>query len=212
MLTYYYYCLILLFIAVHVVFTFVNHVFILIAQRKRDDEATESDEEDTQDSPAEDDDTVVRKPTPKKKDAPKDKAKVSCAVPERLQFVTGHTYNLVDDSQSKWATVKVTDPEPEVPTDFDLFECKQGEYLVVKGEDLTLVSKKKNRITFPADQHTMLNTDWTPFDDDMTPEDLKGSDEFLLYYQYFATPPNRHGAPNDRGSASNVGKGRSTKR
>ena len=109
-----------------------------------------------------------------------------------INFVKNTPYTLFAGNTKKvWGTVKSEDPAPRVP-DARKDEYSTGDYLLVKGSDITLKHAGTNncRTSFDPDEELILTSDWDRFDDAMTGQDLVdlGDVSFLIWWQNIKPP------------------------
>jgi hypothetical protein len=108
-----------------------------------------------------------------------------------INFVKNTTYTLFAGNTKKvWGTAKSEDPAPKVPDTRPEYET--GDYLLLKGSDITLKHAGNNncRTSFDPDEELVLTSDWDRFDDTMTGQDLVdlGDVSFLIWWQNVKPP------------------------
>jgi hypothetical protein len=105
-----------------------------------------------------------------------------------LQLTTRDKYNLVhpDHEDKIVGKVQLFDPAPEPQ---GRGNYKASDYAMVQGSKLEL-KKGADKIIFDKDAKWIRQEDWTPFDDDMTLQDLAdlGEEKFLLWFQMIDPP------------------------
>ena len=127
-----------------------------------------------------------------------------------INYVANTVYTLIDmNAKDKvWATCAFTDPAPVIPA--HLKPHRPGDYVRMKGEDLT--PKSNCNVVFEPEQALALDKDWHPFPDDMTAQDLVqldlGANEFHLWWQCIQEPKLRKVAPRAASKAGAKGKKR----
>ena len=99
-----------------------------------------------------------------------------------INYVANTVYTLIDIN----AKDAFTDPAPVIPA--HLKKQRPGDYVRMKGEDLTL--KSNCNIIFEPEQALALDDKWRPFPEDMTAQDLfdLGAHEFHLWWQCIQEP------------------------
>lgn len=106
----------------------------------------------------------------------------------RIHFTTTDQYTVVDGNKKKLAKVHLKDPEPPMPTDFSMFKCETGDYVLVSIGYLIAGQTGSKQHIFRQDDRMILTKEWEGYDEDLTVEDLLDLDEdFLLYYQCIDT-------------------------
>jgi hypothetical protein len=110
-----------------------------------------------------------------------------------INFVKNTPYTLfAGDTKKVWGTAKMEDPAPKVP-DARKDEYNTGDYLLLKGSDITLKHAGNNncRTSFDPEEELILTSDWDRFDATMTGQDLVDLDEvsFLIWWQNVKPPP-----------------------
>lgn len=107
-----------------------------------------------------------------------------------VNFVLNTPYKLlIDDTKKAWGSALFLDPQPKVPAS-RTSSVKVGDYVLIRGKDITLVKTKGCKANFSATDEFVLTKDWAQFDDDMTGADLQGLDDipFLLWWQSILPP------------------------
>ena len=144
----------------------------------------------TWDEEEEDDDADVRpaKHVKKAKEDAEENNTPHCDI----NFVKNTPYTLLaGDTKKVWGTAKSEDPAPKVP-DARKDEYKTGDYLLLKGSDISLKHAGSNncRTSFDPEEELILTSDWDRFDDTMTGQDLVDLDEvsFLIRRQNIKPP------------------------
>jgi hypothetical protein len=169
----------------------------LLAMDKSDDPEGDEDQfvinDDstaTWDEEEDDDDESVRpaKRVKKGKEEEEDNNTPHCDI----NFVKNTPYTLLAGNTKKvWGTAKSEDPAPKVP-DARKDEYKTGDYLLLKGSDITLKYTGSNncRTSFDPEEELILTSDWDRFDDTMTGQDLVDLEDvsFLIWWQNIKPP------------------------
>jgi hypothetical protein len=93
---------------------------------------------------------------------------------------------VLDDNKKKIFTMKLRDPEPRVPGDFNLFPpTNQGDYMLVAHKTMESCEKKTGKkFEYLASEGMILTKHWEIFEDNMKVQDLIDlEDDFLIYHQ-----------------------------
>ena len=106
------------------------------------------------------------------------------------QYTNNTRYKMVHgEREVVFATGQIVDPQPAVHPD-KKSDYRAGDYMLMKGSDIE-IKTRKGGVSFDCASELILQKDWSPFDDDMTAQDLHdlGDEEFLVWFQVFEAPP-----------------------
>jgi hypothetical protein len=109
-----------------------------------------------------------------------------------INFVQHTKYKLLANATTTviWAEGSCIDPQPKPPEEKS--DTHIGDYLLFKGDDIKLKigPKSSTKTVFMPSDELILQNDWTPFEEEMTGQDVVelGDETFLLWWQNIAPP------------------------
>jgi hypothetical protein len=108
---------------------------------------------------------------------------------ERIQFTVKDEYTVLHDNlKTKLGKIRLTDPEPKMPSGWETFDdVSQGDYVLVSAHSVVDIQKAKKKYVFDSEAGDILTKEWLVCEENMSLADLTGGDDFLLFYQRIDT-------------------------